>query len=86
LVALCPACHRVKHLGRSHLEGRGDEAIEKLIQVNGWSAERAEAYIDLVLDIWTLRSGAPWRLDLSWLAERGIAIPAGATRSDGADE
>ena len=78
LVALCPACHRVKHFGRSHVEGRGDEAIEKLIQVNGWSAERAEAYIELVLEIWRLRSRVPWRLDLSWLAEHGIATPSEA--------
>jgi hypothetical protein len=76
LVALCPACHRVKHLGRSHAEGRGDGAIAQLMAVNGWSIEKTEAYIDLVLDIWKLRSRAPWGLDLSWLAAHGIAIPA----------
>lgn len=77
LIALCPPCHGVKHLGRSHLKGKGDDAIEQLMRVNGWTAERAEGYVDLVLDIWKLRSVVLWRLDLAWLAERGVAVPAG---------
>lgn len=80
LVALCPACHRVKHLGRSHVQGLGDEAIAHLMAVNDWSVERAEAYIDLVLDVWERRSRASWRLDLSWLAARVRC--ANARRSD----
>lgn len=75
LIALCPACHGVKHLGRSHVKGRGDEAIDQLMKINQWSATQADAYIELVLDIWKLRSRVPWRLDLSWLAEQGISIP-----------
>jgi 5-methylcytosine-specific restriction endonuclease McrA len=77
LIALCPPCHSVKHLGRSHLKGRGDDAIVQLMRVNGWTAARAEAYVDLVLDIWKLRSVVSWRLDLAWLAERGVSAPAG---------
>ena len=68
------------------MEGRGDEAIAHLMAVNGWSAEQAEAYIELVLEIWRLRSRVPWRLDLSWLAEHGIAAPVDAMRSDSAHE
>jgi hypothetical protein len=67
------------------VQGRGDEAIEQLMAVNGWSAEQAEAYIDLVLEIWKLRSLATWRLNLSWLAEHAIATPVDATRSERAD-
>lgn len=75
LIALCPACHSVKHLGRSHVKGRGDEAIDQLMKVNRWSAAQADAYIELVLDVWKLRSRVPWQLDLSWLAEQGISTP-----------
>lgn len=78
LIALCPSCHGVKHLGRSHVKARGDDATEQLMRVNGWTAARAEAYVDLVLDIWKLRSLVPWRLDLAWLAERGVSLPADA--------
>ena len=56
-VALCPACRGVKHLGRSHVEGKGEEAIAQLMAVHGWSAEQAEAYAGLVLEIWKLRNG-----------------------------
>ena len=77
LIALCPACHGVKHLGRSHLKGRGDDAIDQLMRVNGWTDAHAEAYVDLVLDIWKLRSVVPWQLDLAWLAERGVSVPGG---------
>ena len=75
LIALCPACHGVKHLGRSHVKGRGDEAIDQLIKVNRWSTAQADAYIELVLDVWKLRSRVPWRIDLSWLTEQGIPAP-----------
>ena len=75
LVALCPACHGVKHFGRSHVVGKGDDAIDQLMSVNGWSWERAEAYIDLVLKIWRLRNRGPWQLDLSWLEARGVKTP-----------
>jgi hypothetical protein len=59
LVAVCPACHGVKHLGRSYVEGRGDEAIAQRMAVHGSSAERAKAYAGLVLEIWKLRNGVP---------------------------
>ena len=83
LIALCPACHGVKHIGRSSIKGKGDDAIEQLMRVNGWTASRAEDYVDLVLDIWKLRSQVPWRLDLSWLAERGVAPPRVAEGMNG---
>jgi hypothetical protein len=72
LIALCPACHSVKHLGRSHVVGRGDDAVGQLMSVNDWTWEHAEAYIDIVLKIWKLRSRAPWRLDLSWLEAQKV--------------
>ena len=75
LIALCPACHSVKHLGRSHIVGRGDDAIGQLMSVNGWTWEHAEAYIDVVLRIWKLRSRASWRLDVSWLDAQGVRTP-----------
>lgn len=75
LIALCPACHEVKHIGRTSLM-RGDEAaIMHLAVVNEWTVDRADAYVDLALDIWKLRSELSWRLDLSWLAAQGVVVP-----------
>lgn len=73
LVALCPACHGVKHFGRSYVKGRIDEAVAHLMALNGWSRDNAKAYVDVVIAIWELRSLVPWRLDLTWLAEQGIS-------------
>ena len=73
LIALCPACHGVKHLGRSYLMGHDEEAIAHLRAVNGWTADHADTYVELVFAIWELRSRVSWHLDLRWLAERGIA-------------
>jgi hypothetical protein len=33
MVALCPACHQVKHLGRAHAIGRGDQARAHLARI-----------------------------------------------------
>jgi 5-methylcytosine-specific restriction endonuclease McrA len=38
LQALCPMCHRVKHLDRTISNGYGDQACVRLARVNGWDA------------------------------------------------
>lgn len=72
LIALCPACHEVKHLGRAMRLGNGDRAIAHLCRVNGWSPTRAEAYCMKVFQIWRLRSQMQWTLDISYLKQLGI--------------
>jgi len=68
LVALCPSCYAVKHLGA--------EALVKLMRLNNWTAAVAREYVDLVFEIWEMRSAVEWRLDLSWLT----ASPGARTR------
>jgi hypothetical protein len=72
LVALCPACHAVKHIGRSYAEGDGDAALARLMRVNGWSRTDAVEYVDLVFDIWQTRRRGEWRLDLEWLTHQYV--------------
>lgn len=72
LIALCPRCHEVKHLGRAMSVGNGPRAIEHLMRVNGWSGERAETYCMKVFQIWQLRSQMSWELDISFLNTLGI--------------
>ena len=38
LIALCPACHEVKHLGLAAKRGRHGAALAHLARVNGWTA------------------------------------------------
>jgi hypothetical protein len=72
MIALCPACHEVKHIGLAGVRGRADLAREHLAKVNGWSPEVADRYVQEAFAMWRLRSGRSWSLDVSSLAAYGI--------------
>lgn len=67
LIALCPLCHQVKHMGRSIHVGKAEETIQQLMDVNGWCDETAETYIINAFKVWEKRSRYNWQIDLSWL-------------------
>ena len=67
MIALCPACHQVKHIGLANVQGKGAPARAHLARVNGWTLEQANAYIAEVFRVWAQRSGGPWTLDLEGL-------------------
>jgi hypothetical protein len=67
MIALCPACHEVKHLGLANVQGKGAYARGHLVRVNGWTLEQADAYITEAFGVWAQRSGGPWTLDLEGL-------------------
>lgn len=72
LAALCPACHRVKHMGLTVKRGLHDEALTHLASVNGWSLEHAVAYAKQAFAEWRARSEHGWVLDLERLRDYGI--------------
>lgn len=74
LIALCPSCHEVKHMGFSELRGKKDEAVAHLALVNGWSLQGAFDYVDEAFDVWRARSRHAWQLDISWLETHGIKL------------
>ena len=67
LIALCPPCHEVKHIGRAMVMGNLDRALRHLAKVNEWSLEDADHYVAAQLEVHALRSTHPWTLDISWL-------------------
>jgi 5-methylcytosine-specific restriction endonuclease McrA len=67
MVALCPACHQVKHIGFANVQGKGAQARAHLARVNGWKPEQADAYIAEAFGVWAQRSLGPWTLDLEGL-------------------
>jgi hypothetical protein len=67
MVALCPACHEVKHIGLANVRGRGAQARAHLARVNGWTLAQADAYIAEAFQVWAQRSQGPWTLDLEGL-------------------
>lgn len=74
MIALCPNCHAVKHMGLSEIRGRGREAKIHLATVNNLNIDEAEKYIIKEFDVWRERSKLEWKLDISHLEEYGIDV------------
>ena len=75
LIALCPQCHQVKHLGLAGIRGKREEAEQHLAKVNHWTDEQLQNYLTEVWSTWQQRSQYQWKLDLSWLQQEfGIKI------------
>jgi hypothetical protein len=70
LVALCPACHQVKHAGLASKRGRLEAVIEHLVAVNGWTTDDAGLYLEAAFEQWAARSRHQWTLDVSVLGSR----------------
>lgn len=69
LIALCPACHEVKHIGLAGVRGRQAQALAHLAKVNGWSREDARLYLEACFEQWSRRSRHEWTLDISYLEQ-----------------
>jgi hypothetical protein len=67
MIALCPACHQVKHIGLANVKGKGAQARAHLARVNGWTPGQADTYISEAFQVWAQRSSGPWTLDLEGL-------------------
>jgi hypothetical protein len=67
IVALCPACHTVQHLGFANLHGGGTQARAHLARVNGWSLARTDAHIAEAFRLWARRNQGRWILDVEGL-------------------
>jgi hypothetical protein len=77
LIALCPACHEVKHAGLASKRGRLPAVIQRLTGLNGWSEDDAALYLEAVFETWAARSRHQWALDISVLASRYDVDEAG---------
>lgn len=63
LVALCPACHQVKHIGLTTVKGKKDEARRHMAMVNNWPLEVVDAAIKGAYEVWQERNKFEWELD-----------------------
>lgn len=61
-IALCPMCHKAKHLGLAHNNGELGVVAEHLKKVNNISTVEVSQYIEEVFRIWEERSKHPWKL------------------------
>ena len=74
MIALCPDCHMVKHIGLAQVRNKGDKAIKHLMKVNKLSKKEAEKYVKESFEIWAKRSSKNWKLDISILESYGIDV------------
>jgi hypothetical protein len=75
MVALCPRCHEVKHIGLAEVRGRLEQAADQYALVNGCTKEEAEAAFEAAFQQYRLRSEHQWELDISLLKrEYGIVV------------
>lgn len=72
MIALCPQCHSVKHIGRALSLGFFGDAVAHLARVNGWKLKKAERYAFEQLRVWKERSRSEWILDMDHLLLYGI--------------
>lgn len=78
LIALCPTCHKAKHIGRTQAVGSPAEiawVYAHIKKVNNWTDENLLNALDNAYAIWSIRSSWDWHLDVRWLQTIGIGLP-----------
>jgi len=74
LIALCPNCHEVKHIGYAKVRGRAEMATKHLCKVNNLTAVQGTNYVRASFLQWRDRSQHKWTLDISFLDQYGITV------------
>lgn len=74
MIALCPDCHMVKHIGLAEVRGEKARAMKHLMSVNKMNLKQAEAYVESAFKVWHERSQKNWTLDLTHLKEYGLDL------------
>jgi len=68
-IAICPACHQVKHIGLSRMRGLEEDCMKHLVKINNINEAQAYTYIENSFAIWDERNKQDWKLDISLLEE-----------------
>lgn len=69
LIALCPGCHEVKHMGRASVTGNLERAVNHFIKINQVTEEEAEKYIKEAFSLYHERSKHNWELNVEALKD-----------------
>jgi hypothetical protein len=72
MIALCPACHLVKHMGLAGIRGESEKAFHHFMKVNKLKRAEAEAEIEQAFQLWAARSKRKWTVDIYYLETYGI--------------
>ena len=69
LQSLCSRCHQVKHTGLAQLNGKLNEVIKQLMDVNQMSFNEALTYIDEAFIVWEKRSKHTWTTNIDYIKD-----------------
>lgn len=72
LIALCPSCHDVKHIGNAFIRGKHIEAMQHFVLVNNLTEKEAHNLLEKAMKLWEKRSAFEWNCDVTWLNTKGI--------------
>ena len=67
LIALCPSCHMVKHIGLAEVQGKLHEAFAHLMAVNDCTKDEAVTVLAESFGEWNTRSQIQWTVDISYI-------------------
>lgn len=67
IIALCPTCHKVHHLGLARRLGLYEQCLAKMQEVNGWSLAQTRQAIEQTAKLADERNRYGWIVDLDWL-------------------
>jgi len=68
-IALCPNCHKVKHIGLSQIKGWMDIVYTQLTKINNISKDTALKYIDESFEVWKSRSQYEWEVNINYITK-----------------
>ena len=67
LIALCPSCHQVKHMGLARIRGKEEEATQHLMKVNHFNRYEANSFIEKAFILWEERGKNNWKINYEWV-------------------
>jgi len=81
LIALCPLCHQVKHIGRTSFIGKQKIALDRLSNINKWNLEEVTQHVAEAYEKNKERSNFDWTLDISLLKKSPYNIVINSTET-----
>lgn len=69
ILALCPMCHKAKHIGFAIINGEEESIKKHIMKTNNWKKEDVDKYIYEAFSLFEKRSKIEWTLDLSYITE-----------------
>ena len=72
IVALCPKCHLVTHIGFAQIQNRFEEAVKHLKKVNNWGDIEVQKELERAFSLREKRNKIKWKINIDKIYEKGF--------------